>query len=96
MQGARALLVVPPLLKYSAGQNRVSAADELNWVRGQLESRPGLRAIVEHNDFQLERLSPMARSPEANGIEVTGQWPWASVLGWQVAPSRAMRLPLAG
>ncbi len=78
------------------GQNRVSAADELDWVRGQLESRSGLRAIVEHNDFQLERLSPMARSPEANGIEVTGQWPWASVLGWRLAPSRAMRLPLAG
>lgn len=77
------------------GQNAQVAADELVWVREQLEQRQGLRAIVEHNDFQLERLSPMARSPEAHGIEVTGQWPWASVLGWRLASSRAMRLPLA-
>lgn len=42
------------------------------------------------------RLSPMARSPQAHGIEVIGEWPWASVLGWRLASSRAMRLPLAG
>lgn len=78
------------------GQNSKAAAEELAWVREQLAMRPGLRAIVEHNDFQLERLSPMARSPETHGIEVTGQWPWATVLGWRVAPSRAVRLPLAG
>jgi len=78
------------------GQNRNDAARELEWVREELARRAGLRAIVEHNDFQLERLSPMARSPEAHGIAVTGQWPWASVLGWRLASSRAMRLPLAG
>lgn len=78
------------------GQNARAAADELAWVHEQLEKRQGLRAIVEHNDFQLERLSPMARSPQAHGIEVTGQWPWASVLGWRLARSQATRLPLAG
>lgn len=77
------------------GQNPIAASKELGWVREQLACRSGLRAVVEHNDFQLERLSPMARSPAANGIEVTGQWPWASVLGWRLAPS-ALRLPLAG
>lgn len=77
-------------------QSRREAALDLEWVREQLARQPGLRAIVEHNDFQLERLSPMARSPEAHGIEVTRQWPWASVLGWRLAPSRPMRLPFAG
>ena len=77
------------------GQNAKAAADELAWVREQLEQRQGLRAIVEHNDFQLERLSPMARSPRVHGIEVTRQWPWASVLGWRVAVARTTRLRMA-
>ncbi|MRG98402.1 B12-binding domain-containing radical SAM protein [Polyangium spumosum] len=66
-------------------QNAVAAAEELAWVREELSRRTGLRAVVEHNDFQLERLSPMARSPDAWGIAITGEWPWASVLGWRMA-----------
>lgn len=35
---------------------------------------------VEHNTFELERLAPMAKDPR---IEVTGSWPWASVMDWR-------------
>lgn len=44
--------------------------------------------------FQASRAIQM--SPEVLGGFITGQWPWASVLGWRLAPSRTMRLPLAG
>jgi hypothetical protein len=55
---------------------------ELAWVQEEVKlRRPNLRAVVEHNEFQLERLSPMGRSPEAFGLRVTGEWPWSSVLG---------------
>jgi len=76
------------------GQDGFAAAEELAWVREEIIRRPRLRAVVEHNDFQLERLSPMARSPEAWRIEVTGEWPWASVLGWRMAKSPHARLPV--
>lgn len=35
---------------------------------------------VEHNTFELERLAPLARDPR---IEITGSWPWASVMDWR-------------
>ena len=55
----------------------------------RLVQRPGLRARVEHNTFQLERLAPMGRAPEKYGIRVVAGWPWASVLAWE--PSRRRR-----
>lgn len=70
---------------------------ELAWVEDELKLRqPSLRAVVEHNEFQLERLSPMGRNPEAFGLRVTGEWPWSSVLGWECDGhgARRMRLPL--
>jgi radical SAM superfamily enzyme YgiQ (UPF0313 family) len=44
---------------------------------------PDLIAHVEHNRFQLERLSRMGREPRGYGIRVTASWPWASVLAWE-------------
>ncbi|MCK6505660.1 radical SAM protein [Myxococcota bacterium] len=35
---------------------------------------------VEHNSFELERLAPLAKDPR---IEITGSWPWASVMDWR-------------
>lgn len=80
------------------GQDPAAAAGELAWVREEIRQRPGLRAIVEHNDFQLERLSPMVRHTEALGIAITREWPWASVLEWEMTNRRVSkaRLPLAG
>lgn len=42
----------------------------------------GFRGKVEHNQFELERLSPMARTPERFGIDPRSMrlWPWASVV----------------
>ncbi len=57
---------------------------EFAWVHDEVKlRRPRLRAVVEHNEFQLERLSPMGRSPEAFDLRVTREWPWSSVLGWE-------------
>jgi hypothetical protein len=43
------------------------------------------RARIEPNEFELERLAPMARYPERYGIDMRTikSWPWASVLEWQ-------------
>lgn len=70
------------------GQDPGAAAEELGWVREEIARRSGLRAVVEHNEFQLERLSPMAQRADAWGLEVTAEWPWASVLGWRMATGR--------
>jgi hypothetical protein len=55
----------------------------LDEVRAELAARPALTAKIEHNTFQLERLSPMGREPARYGLVVTERWPWATVLGWQ-------------
>lgn len=55
----------------------------LDLVRAELAARPALTAKLEHNTFQLERLSPMGRDPGRYGLVVTERWPWATVLGWQ-------------
>lgn len=59
----------------------------LEHVRQLIMARPGLRARVEHNTFQLERLAPMGRRPSDFGIRVLASWPWASVLAWEDAPA---------
>jgi hypothetical protein len=43
------------------------------------------RARIESNEFELERLAPMARYPERYDIDMRKikSWPWASVLEWQ-------------
>jgi hypothetical protein len=67
------------------GATPASEQDKLAWVRDEVKQRPSLRAVIEHNEFQLERLSPMGQNPEAFGLRVTGEWPWSSVLGYESA-----------
>ena len=40
------------------------------------------RGLIELNEFELECLAPMAKFPEAYGIDHAKiqSWPWASVL----------------
>lgn len=69
--------------------------DELAWVQDEIRKRqPGLRAVIEHNEFQLERLSPMGQRPEPFGLRVTGEWPWSSVLCWEELDAPRTRLPV--
>jgi len=45
------------------------------------------RGLLEHNHFELERLSPMAKEPEHFGIDSASLkfWPWASVVDYDNA-----------
>lgn len=47
---------------------------------------------VEHNTFQLERLSPMAARPEEHGLRVARRWPWSSLLDWREDDDRRSAL----
>ena len=61
-------------------------------VRLMLDARvPRIHARVEHNRFQLERLSPMGRDPGAFAIRVLATWPWASVMAWEATSRSAGR-----
>jgi radical SAM superfamily enzyme YgiQ (UPF0313 family) len=74
------------VVNYITGLPHSDPAEEETWlrrVRSELSGRPALRSKLEHNRFQLERLSPLASSPEQAGIRITGAWPWASVLDWE-------------
>ncbi len=59
------------------GESPSDAAAGLQWIRSLAESTG---AVVEHHVFELERRAPLARS-----LRATGEWPWASVLGWDPA-----------
>ena len=64
-------------------ENRKEALEHLAQARHVLEKYLGKRrGCVELNDFELERMSAMAKFPEAYGIDPRGirEWPWASVL----------------
>jgi hypothetical protein len=61
----------------------------LERVRDSLRTRPNLVAKVEHNTFELERLSPIGRSPESFGVRVTKTWPWATIMEWEPMPTTA-------
>lgn len=76
------------VVNYITGLPGTDSRDEQRWlemVLAEIKTRPSLTAKVEHNQFQLERLSPMGRSPDQFGLVVTGSWPWASVLSWKSA-----------
>jgi radical SAM superfamily enzyme YgiQ (UPF0313 family) len=76
------------VVNYITGLPGTDPRDEqrcLDMVVSEIKTRPKLTAKVEHNQFQLERLSPMGRSPDQFGLFVTGSWPWASVLDWKSA-----------
>ncbi len=81
-EAARIAVVV----NYITGFPGVDPGDDAHWlafVRGALADRPRLTAKIEHNTFQLERLSPMGRAAVASGLRVTEEWPWTTVLGWE-------------
>lgn len=80
------------VINYMTGFPGVDASAEaacMALVRAELAARPRLTAKLEHNDFQLERLSPMGRDPGRFGLRVTRAWPWATVLQW--VPDRPRR-----
>lgn len=75
------------VVNYITGFPGVPADEDARWlafVRDALATRPTLTGKIEHNRFQLERLSPMGRAPASSGLRVTERWPWASVLGWEL------------
>jgi hypothetical protein len=75
------------VVNYITGLPGTDPREEQRWldiVRNEIETRPSLTAKVEHNTFQLERLSPMGKRPDHYGLVVTGSWPWASVLDWRL------------
>jgi hypothetical protein len=84
------------VINYMTGLPGTTPAEEqrdLAWVQEAVaRRRPRLSAVIEHNEFQLERLSPMGQDPGAFGLRVCGEWPWSSVLGWESSPRR--RLPV--
>lgn len=73
---------VAVVVNYMTGLPGANSADEMKWlevVRLEIASRPSLKAKIEHNTFQLEILSPMARNPESYGIIIQRRWPWSSL-----------------
>ncbi len=77
------------VVNYITGFPGTDPDEEQEWlqrVQAELATRPGLVAKVEHNTFQLERMSPMGQHPERYGLSVIRAWPWASVLAWATSP----------
>lgn len=62
------------------------ADDLLQGLNERLGRYEGLIAKVEHNRFNLERLSPMATQPEKYNLLVTGNWPCSSIFEWKSIP----------
>ncbi len=85
------------VINYITGFPGVDADDEqlqLSRLRAEVGRRQRLAAKVEHNHFELERMSPMGRNPSAFGLRVVGEHPWSSVLEW--APAEVGDLRRAG
>ena len=75
------------VVNYMTGLPGTDPREEQRWldiVRNEIEKRSSLTAKIEHNTFQLERLSPMGKRADKYGMVVTGSWPWASVLDWRL------------
>ena len=73
------------VVNYITGFPGVDAGEEAETLGRLAEQLGGCGATVklEHNTFQLERTSPMGRDPGTFGLQVTGSWPWSSVLAWR-------------
>jgi radical SAM superfamily enzyme YgiQ (UPF0313 family) len=85
---AAAAAGISVVVNYITGLPGTEPREEQRWlarVHAEIKARPCLTAKVEHNKFQLERLSPMGRSPDKFGLVITNSWPWASVLDWEPA-----------
>lgn len=74
-------LVVNYITGFPHEQNH-EANKWMEFVINQLEIRK-LHAKLEHNQFELERLSFFAQDPKKYGISITGEWPWSSILTWK-------------
>ncbi|MEY3851935.1 MAG: hypothetical protein RI910_915 [Verrucomicrobiota bacterium] len=84
---------VAVVINYMTGLPGADAAAEAYWlkvVRDEVASRPALNAMIEHNTFQLEMISPMGLDPQAFGIEVVRRWPWSSLLEYRIIQSSAI------
>ena len=78
---------VAVVINYLTGLPGADAREEQHWlqvVRDEVAARPALKAMIEHNIFQLEMLSPMGSNPSAYGIEVVRRWPWSSLLEFRL------------
>lgn len=73
------------VVNYMTGLPGVDHGDEQRWLAWvqMATARLGALGKVEHNGFQLERLSPMGEAPGRYGLVVTRTWPWASVMAWE-------------
>lgn len=81
---------VAVVINYMTGLPGADHGEEQRWldaVRSEVAARPLLQAVVEHNVFQLEMLSPMGRDPRRYGIEVVSQWPWSSLMEFRLEAS---------
>lgn len=81
------------VINYMTGLPGADAAQEEHWlgvVREEVDARPRLKAMIEHNTFQLEMISPMGLAPQAFGIEVVRRWPWSSLLEYRIIQSSAI------
>lgn len=68
------------------------AMAKLNEAQATLHQHLGIeRACIELNQFELERLAPMAKFPELYGISHIESWPWASVMEYSVANGASIR-----
>ena len=79
---------VAVVINYLTGLPGADACEEQYWlqvVRDEVAARPALKAMIEHNIFQLEMLSPMGSNPSAYGIEVVRRWPWSSLLEYRIS-----------
>lgn len=77
---------LPIVLNYITGLPGADPMDEevqLAWLRDAVARHPDLVAKIEHNDFQLERRSPMGQDPARWDMVVTGSWPWSTLLAFR-------------
>ena len=81
--GSRGISLVVNYMTGFPGLDPMEEAEALSGLRELLDGRTGQTLVLEHNEFELERLSPMARSGAAHCLEVTADWPWSSVLDWR-------------
>ena len=75
------------VINYLTGLPGADAREEQHWleiVHEEVAARPNLKAMIEHNIFQLEMLSPMGSNPSAYGIEIARRWPWSSLLEFRL------------
>lgn len=76
------------VINYMTGLPGADAREEQHWlevVHAEVATRPKLKAMIEHNIFQLEMISPMGLNPSAYGIEIERQWPWSSLLEYRIS-----------